>query len=299
MSPNEAHQKAMATILAAERPIRAWTTGGQIPWHDPEFSRRMLDVHLDPSTHMASRAPDVISRHLDWLTTQFASAPEPNLHILDVGCGPGLYCHELARRGYQATGFDFAPAPLDWAKTTAATENLDCRFLHADLTALPADFPDQVGTFDAITFWFGEFHSFRPEVAAKFLPQLAACLKPGGLFVLEYQPWDIFVMENGTDWSAHEKSVFSDEPHLWLQEFHWDEAERTEVHVHWIIEQKSGNLKRYIQCHQGWRDSELVALLADAGLQDPVFHEPVTGIDDRFEFPLLVTRKTAAETDKE
>jgi len=299
MPSNEAHHKAISTILAAERPIGAWATSGQIPWHDPEFSRRMLDVHLDPSTHMASRAPDVILRHLDWLTAQLASNTGPGAHILDVGCGPGLYCHELARRGYEATGFDFAPAPLAWAKNTAESENLYCRFLHADLTALPEDFAEQVGTFDAITFWFGEFHSFRPEVAAKFLPQLAACLKPGGLFVLEYQPWDIFVMDNGTDWSAHEKSVFSDDPHLWLEEFHWDEAARTEVHVHWIIEQQSGNLKRYIQCHQGWPDDELVALLADAGLKDPVFHEPVTGIDDRFEFPLLVTRKTAAETDKE
>ena len=299
MSSNEAHHKAISTILAAERPIRAWTTSGQIPWHDQEFSRRMLDVHLDPSTHMASRAPDVILRHLDWLTAQLASNAGSGAHILDVGCGPGLYCHELARRGYEATGFDFAPAPLAWAKNTAESENLDCRFLHADLTALPGDFAEQVGTFDAITFWFGEFHSFRPEVAAKFLPRLAACLKPGGLFVLEYQPWDIFVMENGTDWSVHEKSVFCDEPHMWLQEFHWDEAARTEVHVHWIIEQQSGNLKRYIQCHQGWPDDELVALLADAGLMDPVFHEPVTGMDDRFEFPLLVTRKTAAETDKE
>lgn len=296
MTRNNSHSEALATILAAERPIRAWVSGAQIPWHDPAFSRRMLDVHLDASTHMASRAPDVISRHLDWLTSQLVPTSGMDGHVLDVGCGPGLYCHELARRGWKTTGFDFAPAPLAWAKTTAAEENLDCRFLDADLTALPDDFADRLGKFDAITFWFGEFHSFQPEVAAGFLPQLAACLKPGGLFVLEYQPWDIFVRDNGTDWSAHEKSVFCDEPHLWLQEFHWDEAARTEVHVHWIIEQQSGNLQRYIQCHQGWRDSELVALLADAGLQDPVFHEPVTGIDERFEFPMIVTRKTTTET---
>jgi SAM-dependent methyltransferase len=259
----------------------------------------MLDVHLDPSTHMASRGGDVIARHLDWLTAQLAGARGPGSRILDVGCGPGLYCHELARRGYQATGFDFAPAPLAWARATAEAENLDCRFLDADLTRLPDDFAARVGPVDAITFWFGEFHSFPPAVAAEFMPRLVDCLAPGGLFVLEYQPWDIFVTENDSEWSARDRSVFCDKPHLWLQEFHWDADARTEVHVHWIIERESGNLKRYIQCHQGWPDDELVALLADSGVVDPVFHPPVTGIDEQFEFPIVVTRKPPARTGKE
>jgi len=295
MSESDRHQQSLATILAAilaaERPVRAWVTGSQIPWHDPEFSRRMLDVHLDPSTHMASRSVDVIGRHLDWLVSQVAPNSGPGSRILDVGCGPGLYCHELARRGFPATGFDFAPAPLNWARSVTQAEKLDCTFLEADLTALPGDFSAQVGQVDAVTFWFGEFHSFRPEQAADFLPRLADCLKPGGLFVLEYQPWDIFVEEDSTMWSAPDKSVFCDEPHLWLQEFFWDAAARAEVHVHWIIEQKSGNLKRYIQCHQGWPDGELIELLARAGLVDPVHFPPITGIDEQFEFPVLVTRK--------
>ena len=298
MSVSDAHRKAIDRILASERPVRPWVSESQLPWHEYAFSRRMLDIHLDPSTHMASRSRDVIARHLDWLTAQLAPIAGPESHVLDVGCGPGLYCHELARRGYQTTGFDFAPAPLTWARTTAEAENLACRFLDIDLTRLPADFPAQVGPVDVVTFWFGEFHSFAPEVVAKFLSQLAGCLKPGGLFVLEYQPWEIFVQEDSSEWSANEKSVLCDEPHLWLQEFHWDESARTEVHVHWIIERESGNLLRYIQCHQGWPDDELVELLAGAHLVDPVFHPPVVGIDERFEFPLLVTRKAAAGTGK-
>lgn len=290
MPPSDAHFKALARIQSAERPVRAWVTDGQLPWNDPEFSRSMLDVHLDPSTNMASRSGDVISRHLDWLTALLA-ATSGGGPILDVGCGPGLYCHELVRRGYQATGFDFAPAPLEWARSVAKTEQLDCRFLEADLTKLPANFAEQVGLSGAITFWFGEFHSFKPATAAEILKNLAACLKPGGLFVLEYQPWDIFVTEESTQWSAHDSSVFCDRPHLWLQEFHWDAEARAEVHVHWILETETGELNRYIQCHQGWPDDELVALLAAAGLTDPVFYPPVTGVDDRFEFPLVVTKK--------
>jgi len=212
-------------------------------------------------------------------------------HVLDVGCGPGLYCHEWARRGHRATGFDFAPAPLAWAKEQNEKDNLAAVFFKADLTQLPADFEQRVGTPDAITLWFGEFHSFAPKVAADFLGRLAQCLAPGGLFVLEYQPWDIFVHEDSSEWTACAESIFCDRPHLWLQEFGWNEEAAVEVHVHWIIETESGNLQRYEQCHHAWRENDLVDLFAQAGLGDPVFYGPITGVSDEFEFPMLVTKK--------
>jgi SAM-dependent methyltransferase len=281
------HHTSLQRILAAPHPPKPWVDGYQIPWNDPAFSERMLHVHLDPSTHMASRNSGMIDRHVEWLLSQIPAGS----HVLDVGCGPGLYCHELARRGHRATGFDFAPAPLDWARTKAEAEKLDCRFHNFDLTALPEDFTAQVGgKVDVITFWFGEFHSFSPEMVRDFLPRLKHCLRPGGLFILEYQPAEIFVKEESTDWSCVESSIFCDQPHLWLQEFGWDEETDTEVHVHWILESESGNLQRYIQCHKAWTDAQLIALLAEAGFSEPVFHPAITGESEEFEFPLVVIR---------
>lgn len=296
--PAANHVEALRQVLAADHPPRIGDGIRQIPWHDPEFSRRMLAVHLDPSTHMASRAPEIIGRHIDWLQEQLDVAtgltkPAGGYRILDVGCGPGLYCHEQARRGLPSTGFDFAPAPLAWAEQTARAEQLDCTFLTADLTALPADFAQTVGPQDAVTFWFGEFHSFTAAQASDFLARLAGCLVPGGLFILEYQPWDEFVQEDSSDWSSQQKSVFCDEPHLWLQEFGWDEKEQAEIHVHWIIPEQSGILQRYVQCHQAWTDEQLVGMLAAAGLESCVFHPPITGVSEEFEFPVVVARRPA------
>ncbi len=292
MSDNQPHRVALQRLLAAAHPPHPETDSGQLPWHEATFSERMLAVHLDPHTQMASRTPDVISRHLDWLLAQLdQSGHRGSAHVLDVGCGPGLYCHELARRGHRATGFDFAPAPLAWAEQQARAENLDTVFFNWDLNDLPAGLKKEVGPVDAITFWFGEFHSFKPAVAESFLSRLTACLRPGGLFVLEYQPWELFVRQDSTEWSAAQKSVFCDRPHLWLQEFAWDDKARVEVHVHWIIEQESGNLQRYEQCHQAWSEAELVNLLARVGLGEPAFYPPITGVAEEFEFPLLVTRR--------
>lgn len=295
MNENPAPPPGLRAILDAARPPRPWQDGDQLPWSDPGFSRRMLDVHLDPGTHMATRAPEVVRAHVDWLLGQLAvrSGTGGPWRILDVGCGPGLYLHELAARGHAGCGFDFAPEPLRWAREHAEANGLDARFLDADLTALPAGFADLAGApFDAVTFWFGEFHSFRPEQARAFMPRLAGLLRPGGLFVLEYQPWDLFVREDAATWSAVDESPFHRQPHLWLEEFAWDEDARAEIHVHWIVDAASGAVSRYAQCHQAWTEPELLALLGDAGITAVEDHEPITGVDEQFEFPVLVGLRT-------
>lgn len=294
VSDNPGPGATLRDILEAVRPARPWQDGGQLPWSDPAFSRRMLDVHLDPGTHMATRAPAVVRAHVDWLLGQLAarSGSTGPWRVLDVGCGPGLYGHELAARGHGGCGFDFAPEPLRWAREHAEANGLDVAFLEADLTALPADFAARSGApFDAVTFWFGEFHAFRPEQARAFLPRLAALLRPGGLFVLEFQPWDLFVREDAATWSAVDSSPFCDRPHLWLEEFAWDEEARAEIHVHWIVEAAGGAVRRFAQCNQAWDDEELVAALRAAGLDEPEFHPPVTGVAEEFEFPVVVTRR--------
>ncbi len=300
------HNRALRRIDATRQHLKPWARPEGFPWADEAFSRRMLKLHLDPDTDQGTRRPAVVAAHIDWLLgTMALMAPrlDQPYHILDVACGPGLYCHELARRGHRATGLDIAPAALDHARRKAAEENLSCRFLSRDLTdpdpGLPGLIPADFGPVDAITWWFGDFHGFAAARAPEILAHLARCLRPGGLFMLEYQPLDQFVTDNGTTWDLVRESPFSDQPHLWLQEYTWHPDLLTEAHAHWILEMASGNLQEYCQCHQGWTESGLDALLASCGLTDPVRHPPVTGIDPELEFPLVITRRqTAARDDK-
>jgi len=289
----DAWRDAIQTMADAPHPPRPWRDGTQLPWNDPEFSARVLPVHLDATTHMASRSDSVVRRHVAWLRNQMLGRPTAGdrPHVLDLGCGPGLYCHALARAGWQATGLDFSPAAIAHARVAALDGDLPCAFLEADLTALrPGDLGD-LPPVDVVTFWFGEFHSFPPATAATLLQVIAGTLRRDGIFVLEYQPRESFVEESSQQWDACESSVFSDTPHLWLREHAWDDETRAEITVHWILEAATGRLRRYAQCHQAYAWEELVALLAGAGLAVASKHPPIAGIDPRFEFPMLIARR--------
>ncbi len=291
-------QAALARLAARPRPPRAWRDGRQIPWHDPAFSRRVLPVHLDPSTHMASRRPAVIGEHVAWLLELLSAEPQPPgrpRHILDLGCGPGLYALPLARAGLRVTGIDFSPAAIAHARRLADRADLEDRitFLELDLLSLPDDLSARLGPVDVVTFWFGEFGSFAPDEGLAMLQRLAPAVTLGGLLVIEYQPLDLFPQEDGTSWEVAEDTVFADGPHLWLQEWSWDEQAQAEITVHWILDPVSGRLERYAQSHQAYTEQSLATLLAGAGFAEPRFYPAITGCDERYEFPVVVSRMGA------
>lgn len=305
MSPtnpdSDPRHDALQRLADRPRPPRPWRDGRQIPWCEPEFSRRVLPVHLDPATHMASRAPGVIAEHVAWLLELLSAEPVPDSrprHLLDLGCGPGLYAVPLARAGLQVTGIDFSPAAVAHARGEATAAGLDqVAILEADLCDLPADLVRGLGPVDVVSFWFGEFGSFPPDQALAMLQAVAPAVACGGLLVLEYQPWDLFPQEDGTSWEVAEDTVFADGPHLWLQEWAWDADARAEITVHWLLDPVSGRLDRFAQSHQAYTEADLVALLARAGFGDVQFFPPITGVDERFEFPVLVARRQTAQAD--
>lgn len=67
-----------------------------------------------------------------------ALSPVEGKRVLDVGCGSGRYCVELAARGAaEAVGVDLSPRMIELADALALAEHVDsrCRFLQVDVRA--------------------------------------------------------------------------------------------------------------------------------------------------------------------
>jgi ubiquinone/menaquinone biosynthesis C-methylase UbiE len=95
------------------------------------------------------------------------------LDLLDTGCGTGFLSLELASRGHQVTGVDFAPEMLTQARRKAAERHAAIRFEEADAEQLP--FPP--GSFDLIVSRHVLWTLPHPEAA---IDEWIRVLRPGG-----------------------------------------------------------------------------------------------------------------------
>jgi 2-polyprenyl-3-methyl-5-hydroxy-6-metoxy-1,4-benzoquinol methylase len=124
--------------------------------------------------HISAASVDQARVALEWLDEL---PPHPRT-ILDVGCGAGWMCAQLARFG-TVTGTDLADEVL----ARAATRWPHIRFVPGDFMALP--FPP--AAFDVVVCF--EVLAHVADQSA-FVARLANLLVPGGLLVLSSQnPW--------------------------------------------------------------------------------------------------------------
>jgi SAM-dependent methyltransferase len=264
-------------LVRREAP-QPWTEGDNIPWNEPGFSRRMLREHLSQDHDAASRRFATIDRHARFIHEHLLKGKLAR--VLDMGCGPGLYAERLARLGHAVHGVDFSPASIQYAREAAAREGLSCTFDLADLRA--ADFgPD--GQYDMAMLLYGEFSVFRPADIRAVLRKARAALRPGGLLLME--PSEAAAVKAGgkhaPEWYTQDGGLFSEQPHLVLEEAFWDDASQAATHRYYVIDAASGSVERYAASYQAYSDADLTALLESCGFEQARFYPNLTGEGER------------------
>jgi 2-polyprenyl-3-methyl-5-hydroxy-6-metoxy-1,4-benzoquinol methylase len=86
----------------------------------------MLKAHLDPNTDAASRRPEIIVKSVKWLSQYLRLSP--GSEVIDLGCGPGLYCAHFHREGWKVTGLDFSERSIAYAREQAAKCGQDIEY---------------------------------------------------------------------------------------------------------------------------------------------------------------------------
>jgi len=164
---------------------------------------------LDPDHESGSRRPETIAESAEWI----ASRLPPGAKVLDAGCGPGLYAHHLASKGFSVVGLDISRLSLQFARVRAEEAGLDIDYRRMDLRDL-----DMEEQFDAILLIYGTLGMFRDKERDMILGSLHRALRPGGMLI-----FDVMTLRNRrdhhyeNDWYFSPGGFFSPSPHLVLQ----------------------------------------------------------------------------------
>ena len=106
---------------------------------------------------------------------------EPDMAILDLGCGHGRIANRLAERGARVTGLDATAVFLDRARRDAASRGVDVDYVKGDMRQLP--WTDE--RFDRVLSWFTSFGYFDDQDNRRVLQEAHRVLRPAGRLLIE------------------------------------------------------------------------------------------------------------------
>lgn len=179
-------------------------------WDDPHIAVGLLAAHLDDGVDAASRPGAEIDRAVTVLAERGLAGP--GVRVLDLGCGPGLFAHRLARLGCRVTGVDLSASSLAHARREAEREGLTIDYRQADFREL-AD----VASFDVVLQAYGELSTFAPAVRDDLLARVRRALVPGGAFVFDVSTPHLHP-PTGRRWEASPAGFWRPGPHVVLEE---------------------------------------------------------------------------------
>lgn len=192
--------------------------GSAVMWTDPYISKQLLELHINPENDVASRSQGNIERITTWILER---TDNPQMKILDLGCGPGLYAEQLARKGHSIIGVDFSENSIQYATTQARNKNLDIEYLQIDY--LDLDFNNQ---FDVVILIYLDFCVLLPEEREKVLENIYRALRKGGLFIFDVvNERNIEKKIIPQSWEVQETGFWKDTPYMALTTgYHYPEA---------------------------------------------------------------------------
>jgi len=101
----------------------------------------------------------------------------PTGRAIDIGCGTGTNVLTLAKAGWQAAGFDFAPRAIQLAKRKIKKENVQAELFVDDAAVMK----NVKGPFN-LALDMGCFHGM--EKKAEYLTRLSKILAPNGFWLM-------------------------------------------------------------------------------------------------------------------
>lgn len=138
-------------------------------WFEEWFGEEYLQLYPHRDDADAEQVVALIRRTVPW---------RPGCRALDVGCGAGRHARALELEGGRPVGLDLSASLLRRARCVSRAP-----LVRADMRALPV----RPRSMDLTVNLFTSFGYFdRDEEHAAVLREMAATVRPGGWFVLDF-----------------------------------------------------------------------------------------------------------------
>jgi SAM-dependent methyltransferase len=185
--------------------------------------------------------------------------------VLDAACGTGVHAVALAKRGYEVVGADLSVGMIERARDNAVDVPRVC-FQVAGFGELRPRVSDG---FDAVLCLGNSLpHALTPESLAATLDDFAACLRPGGLLLIQNRNFDAVLRERDR-WMGPQSYREGETEWLFLRFYDFGPEGLLAFNVMRLRREGGADWSQRITSTQLWpqRQEELTEALAAAGFE--------------------------------
>lgn len=256
-------------LFDAECKPPLFSVGEELFWDDPHISKKMLESHLQPTSDGASRNHKTIDQTVEWLVS-YINLKE-GAKVLDLGCGPGLYCTRLSQRGYKVIGMDYSRNSINYAVNFATENCMDIQYIYQNYLTM-----DYSCEFDAIFLIYCDFGALSDSNRDILLKRIHKALKPEGVFVFDVFTRFNWGQQSSRNWYVSDAGFWRPCPNLVLdQTLHYEE-ENVFLKQYIVIE-NSGNTATYKIWDHYYSKETISKLMKEQGYQVQNIWSDLTG----------------------
>ena len=223
-----------------------------------------LSTDYDRFVHWTAR----LAAELPFLEDQLGAPGEQRpLYILDTACGTGMHAIALAKKGYRTAGADLSTGMVEKARLNAAAAGVAAPFEAAGFGDLARAF--RQASFDALLCLGNSLpHVLAPLALQQALGDFAACLRPGGLLLVQNRNFDA-VLSRRVRWMDPQSYLEGDREWLFLRFNDFLDQGLLDFNMLVLTRQGNGPWSQQATSTRLWpmRQEELAQALSKAGFE--------------------------------
>ncbi|TQD24366.1 class I SAM-dependent methyltransferase [Methanolobus vulcani] len=250
----------LTDIIEFTQKPQLYAEGNAVMWTDAHISEQLLNIHLNPDIDLASRRRSSIESTIDWILN---SVNKEKMTVLDLGCGPGLYCELIAERGHSVTGVDFSKNSIEYARKQARNKCLDIKYVNLNYFKLNED-----NKYDLVMMVFTDFGVLKPHDRETLIRKVRRALKPGGIFIFDVlSDNNLKTKISQRTWEIEESGFWKDSSYLILSDSFLYPDEKVILYQH-IVMDESDNFDVYRFWTHFFASNDLKPILGPEGFEN-------------------------------